>query len=100
MLALSEFTMTASIELDGGYALYKPDLSAISKDTFLTEKEFRDFGGYVYEIWKYDPSIFKAENLVDDLSLLSILNDSADERIQMGLDVIRRKHHIPIIPEY
>lgn len=57
------------------------------------------FGGYVTEVWRYDLALFADGGRVDDISLLLSLNNSSNERIQMGLDEIRKKHQLPIKDE-
>lgn len=65
----------------------------------LLEEEFLDFGGSVIEEWSYDCTPVMEGGRVDDISLLLNLGCEKDERIQQGLDEIRRKHGLPIEEE-
>ena len=48
------------------------------------------------EVWSYDPSLLSVNGVVDDISLLLSLDNHANERIQSGLDVIRKRYELPI----
>ena len=43
------------------------------------------------EIWKYDPSYFIINNIVDILSLYASMNKTMDERIQKELEQLLSK---------
>lgn len=94
MKALAAQTMLAEKELDGGYAVSKDWARKIPQEIIIDEQEFRDFGGIVIEIWKYDPAILTEKKYVDDISLLLALGSEPDERVQEELDEIRRKYGI------
>ena len=55
-----------------------------------------EVGGYILEVWNYDPVLFAWDGQVDDISLLLSLESDPDERIQMGPDEIREKHELPV----
>ncbi len=97
LLALSDISLVGANEHDGAIAIYKNSF-IIPKDNIITEREFEDFflGGEVIEVWSYDPALFATENRVDDISLLMSLANNSNERVQIGLDAIRKKHEIPI----
>lgn len=94
--ALSEVTMVGANSQDGGLAISKKMRSQIPPDYIISKQEFADFGGYIIEVWNYDPTLFAQDGRVDDISLLLSLESNPDERIQMSLDEIREKHELPV----
>ena len=60
----------------------------------IDEQSFRDFGGQIIEVWKYDPFLLSETDSVDDISLLLDLSDESDERVQYQLDSIREKYSL------
>ena len=99
LLALADISIVGADEHDGAAAICKKDSAGIPTDAIISKREFEDFGGYVTEVWSYDPTLFADGGRVDDISLLLSLNNSSNERIQMGLDEIRKKHQLPIKDE-
>ena len=95
--ALSEISMISALDSDGGYAIAKASEKLVTKDLLIDETTFRDFGGHIIDIWKYDPYLLSNSACVDDLSLLLELNDEKDERVQKELDQIREKYHLEVI---
>jgi DNA-binding MarR family transcriptional regulator len=89
--ALARQTMLMDLEVDAGYAISKDDAKIIPKEFVTDEDHFRDFGGYVIEVWKYEPGLLPGGECVDDVSLVLELQDDPDERVQGELDVIRKK---------
>ena len=81
---------------DGALAVSKKTVADIPADMIQTEQDFRDFGGFAVEVWSYDPSLLSVNGVVDDISLLLSLDNHANERIQSGLDVIRKRYELPI----
>ncbi len=96
LLALSDISMVGANEQDGAVAICKKASTSIPTDSIISERNFGDFGGYIIEVWSYDPTLLADGGRVDDISLLLSLNDNNNERIQMGLDEIREKHQLPI----
>lgn len=94
--ALSAKTMVGAKEQDRGMAIFRKYSPAIPVETILSQEDFEDFGGVVMEVWSYDPQLLSQDGHVDDISLLLSLEDDPDERIQMGLDEIRKIHGLPI----
>lgn len=94
--ALSDITMVGADFRDGGMAIFKKNRSIIAENDVITKQEFDDFGGSIVEIWSYDPKIFASNDRVDDISLLLSLDFDPDERVQMGLDELRKKHGLPV----
>ncbi len=90
--ALSQMSMISPRKHDAGYAVSKDTEKLIDRELILDESTFRDFGGEVIEVWKYDPFLLSESECVDEISLLMILNGEADERIQKELDSIRQKN--------
>ncbi len=96
LLALSDISMVGATEQDGAIAIGKKDMALISEADMRTEQEYRDFGGYIVEVWNYDPAMLTDGKRVDDISLLLSLAEHKNERVQMGLDEIRERHHLPL----
>ena len=96
LLALADFSMVAPNVHDGAIAVSKKAAAKIPVEYILSKQEFHDFGGYVIEVWSYDPLLLTHTGRVDDISLLLSLDSDSDERVQMGLDEIREKHELPI----
>ena len=90
--ALSQMSMISLQKHDAGYAVSKDTEKLIDRELILDESTFRDFGGEVIEVWKYDPFLLSESECVDEISLLIMLNSEADERIQKELDSIRQKN--------
>ena len=64
----------------------------IDRSILMDEQSFRDFGGQIIEVWKYDPFLLSDTEYVDDISLLLDLADESDERVQYQLDGTRKKY--------
>ncbi len=92
--ALALNTMLMSSDEDPGYAISKDASKTIPNELFIDEQSYRDFGGDIIEVWRYDPELLSTDKRVDDISLYLELKDDTDERVQNELDVIRRKHGI------
>ena len=90
--ALSERSDLVSLSSDGGYAVSRETAITLDKNLLIDEQTFRDFGGEIIEVWKYDPFLLTDSEYADDISLLLELNNSDDERVQSELDVIRQQH--------
>lgn len=97
--ALAKKTVLGSDENDGAIALSKKDVMLLPKDIICNKQYFDDFGGTIIEVWTYNPLIFAEKGCVDDISLLLSLEDAQNERVQMCLDFIRKKHGLPITEE-
>ena len=97
--ALSERSMLGTNESDGAIAVSRKDVQEIRADSICSERYFGDFGGTVVEVWSYDPAVFALGSAVDDISLLLSLEKNQDERVQMSLDEIRRRHGLPVNDE-
>ena len=64
---------------------YLPN-NIINKEEYLKGKEIK------LELWAYNPKLISCDKIVDDISLLLSLKEVQDERIQLELDIIRRKY--------
>ena len=94
--ALADLSMIGAGEEDGAVAISPKKASQVPAKNIITRQDFYDFGGYVIEVWSYDPVLLAENERVDDISLLLSLQKDKNERIQMGLDEIRRAHELPI----
>lgn len=94
--ALSEISMIAAHESDAGIAIDSTFLKKIKKESQISYQDYLDFGGYIIEVWNYDPLLLSDNEWVDELSLLLELNDDVDDRIQNCLDEIRNKYGIEV----
>ena len=90
--ALSEKTLISEIDGDAGFAISKSELGKIDSEYVIDEQTFRDFGGEIIEVWKYDPCLLSDDDCVDELSLIVELQHEEDERVQKELDKIRSKY--------
>lgn len=97
--ALAQQSIIGVNEQDGAIAVSKKTATKIPADAICTEQYFEDFGGSVFEVWSYDPAILARNAYVDDISLLLSMDNNPNERIQMCLDGIRKKHELPIKEE-
>lgn len=93
--ALSRVSMVGANESDGSVVIYKKDFKSVPKEYVIDESVYNDFGGSIVEVWRYNPRLLTKTLAVDDISLLLSLSKETDERIQMGLDDIRRKYGLP-----
>ncbi len=92
--ALALDTMLAFSDSDPGYAVSKDISLSISREILIDEQSYRDFGGEIIEVWKYDPNLLSKGKRVDDISLYLELKDDPDERVQNELDAIRERYGI------
>lgn len=94
--ALSDMSMLAANESDGSYVINRDEFLKIPDAKFIDRQEYRDFGGVMLEVWKYDPSLLSDNDYVDDISLVLSLKDATDERVQKELDTIREKYGMQV----
>lgn len=97
--ALSRISMIAANESDVGIAIDMDYAKMIPSNVLISQQDYLDFGGFVIEVWKYDPAFISESDCVDDLSLFLELKDEEDERIQICLDEIRSKYGIEDVVE-
>ena len=57
MRALAQQTIIGVNEQNGAVAVSKKTAAKIPVDAICTEQYFGDFGGFVFEVWSYDPAI-------------------------------------------
>lgn len=94
--ALAQQSMIGATEHDGSIAISKKAAAKIPADIICSEQYFGDFGGFLVEVWTYDPALLAKQACADDISLLLSMDNNPNERIQMCLDKIRNKHELPI----
>lgn len=94
--ALADMSMLAAKETDGAFAVCRDEYLKIPEELFISRQEYRDFGGIVLEVWKYDPSLLSDTMYVDPISLVLSLKDEPDERVQGELDSIRKKYGMEV----
>ena len=94
--ALADRSMLASKESDGSYVVSREEYRRIPASEFIDGKDYRDFGGAVLEVWKYDPFLLSDSDYVDDISLVLSLKYVTDERVQKELDAIRAKYGMQV----
>lgn len=94
--ALAEISMVSEKESDGAFAISAKKYRNIDNIQVISKQDYEDFGGNIIELWNYNPEYFAEEGHVDEISLLLSLRNNKDERIQQGLDVIRKKHGLSI----
>lgn len=92
--ALSDMSMLSNRRFDAGYAVNRNAAKLIDSGIMIDKQTFRDFGGEIVEVWKYDPFLLSSSEHVDDISLLLSLDSDTDERVQKELDAIRIKYKI------
>lgn len=92
--ALAGKSMLMENEKDGGYAIDCALTRSIPEDIIIDKQEFYDFGGAVIEAWNYNPVLLSDGEYVDEISLILLLRENTDERIQGELNGIRRKYGI------
>lgn len=98
--ALSRISMIAARESDAGIAISANDSRLILKENLISYQDFIDFGGYVIEVWKYNPLSISGNEYVDEISLILELDDDKDERIQNCLDELRGQYGIEVNEEW
>lgn len=91
VIALADISMVGADEQDGAAAISKKGGTGILAAEIISEQDFRDFGGRILEVWRYDPTLLANGGRVDDISLLLSLEDNPNERIQMGLECYKGK---------
>lgn len=92
--ALSEYS-SLNPNRQNYYAIEKNAFYYLQKNNGLVNANDRE-GQYALEIWKYDPlplveELHNEQAVVDPLSLYLSLQESQDERIEMGLEQIIEK---------
>jgi hypothetical protein len=73
------------------YAIPKAPYYQLEREEQLQNLNEED-GRYCLEVWKYNPGVITEQEYVDPLSLYISLKDNEDERIQMALEQILKKH--------
>lgn len=97
--ALSAASLICPEPGDARIAISQKSLGGIPSEEMITRQEYEDFGGTALEVWSYDPALFSEDGRVDDISLLLSLEKDPDERVQMGLDILRKRHGLSMEDE-
>lgn len=90
ILALSKKTNIAEHSNDYYYAIDRKKY--LSMKNKITETDPLNESAKQLEIWMYDPNILGDKGIVDDISLLCLLKDNKDYRINDALDEIKERH--------
>ena len=90
ILALSSQTMLSTTQNDGSYVVSISQAQELVSSE-ISEQDFLDFGGFLIEIWKYDPALLISGKVVDGISLIVSFNQEVDERTEQALDVVKEK---------
>lgn len=94
--ALADNSMLAAKDSDGSYVISREEYRRIPEADYIDRQEFRDFGGVVLEVWRYDPFLLSDSDYVDEVSLVLSLKDDNDERVQKELDRIRERYGMKV----
>lgn len=90
ILALSSHTMLSSTSLDGAYVITKREAKHLESQK-ISKQDFLDFGGYLVEVYKYDPALLATGKMVDTISLLLSFKAEYDERTQQALEILKER---------
>jgi DNA-binding MarR family transcriptional regulator len=82
--ALAKTTMLNSPEIPE-YAVYKSDID-LDDVSFVDTKWNPEVEAVNIELWKYDPTLFAKNGIVDPISLALCFEDNADERIESSIE--------------
>ncbi len=80
--ALGEKSLLSVDSSDLTIAIYKKELGNIDNNSIVDEKYMKSMGAITLEVWSYDPRKLSGSCLVDDISLILILESHSDERVQ------------------
>lgn len=70
------------------YAMDKKLLKDIPKEVIVEPKLTTDNDYVEIELWKYNPSVYMSDEMVDIVSLVQSLKDVEDERVEMQIEEI------------
>jgi len=87
MTALAHYTMLSAPKI-AVFALRNEEWKLLEQQK-VAKPAIREPGSYEVEIWKYAPTMFSKDGLVDPLSLYLSIKDSTeglDERVEIALD--------------
>lgn len=92
ILALSKKTNLAQHNKDYYYAVDR--MKYLSTKNSIKEVDPLNEQAKCLEIWMYDPGILSDKGVIDDISLLLLLKDNKDYRINDALDEIKVRHNL------
>lgn len=74
------------------YAMDKKLLKDIPKEAIVEPKLMTDNDYVEIELWKYNPSVYTSDEMVDIVSLVQSLKDVEDERVEMQIEEIMEEY--------
>ena len=74
------------------YAMDKKLVKDIQQEAIVEPKLMTDNNYIEIELWKYNPSIYTSDEMVDIVSLVQSLKDVEDERVEMQLEEILEEY--------
>lgn len=74
------------------YAMDKKLLKDIPKEAIVEPKLMIDNDYVEIELWKYNPSVYTSDEMVDIVSLVQSLKDVEDERVEMQIEEIMEEY--------
>lgn len=74
------------------YAMDKKLIKDIPKEAIVEPKLMTDKNYVEIELWKYNPSVYTSDEMVDIVSLVQSLKDVEDERVEMQIEEIMEEY--------
>ena len=74
------------------FAMDKKLVKDIPKEAIVEPKFMKDNDYVEIELWKYNPSVYISEEMVDVVSLVQSLKDVKDERVEMQIEEIMEEY--------
>ncbi len=74
------------------FAMDKKLVKDIPQETVVKPELIEDDDYIEIELWKYNPSIYAADEMVDIVSLVQSLKDTEDERVEMQLEEMMEEY--------
>jgi len=74
------------------YAMDKKLLKDIPKEAIVEPKLMIDNDYVEIELWKYNPSVYTSDEMVDIVSLVQSLKDVEDERVEIQIEEIMEEY--------
>lgn len=75
------------------YAMDKKLVKDIPKEAIVEPKLLKDNDYVEIELWKYNPSVYASDEMVDIVSLVQSLKDVEDERVEMQIEDITEEYN-------
>ena len=74
------------------FAMDKKLVKEIPQEAIIDPKLMTDNDYVEIELWKYNPTVYTADEMVDIVSLVQSLKDVEDERVEMQIEEIMEKY--------